>query len=256
MRKVKNLLFCALSFLVLLSSSAEAENYAIIFAGGANANSNWPRYYNNVMRYYDLLTLDLNYKPENVWVISSDGLDAGNDRNDGTSEDPILHNSDYSAITARGSTVLSATSANLQNTINGLTLGAEDFFHLWSFDHGGGTDPNPDGGDPDAPTIFGEEVLWGWGQSISDENLASWCDGINAGREVYVFGQCFAGGMLDNFNIGSSETGRFGASATNHYEPSYGDGFVRKWADSIENGETLTGHLFAHAFINDPYTAS
>ena len=220
-----------------------AEDYAIIFAGGANTTYNWPRYYNNVMRYYEILTDDLSYKPENVWVISSDGTNAGADQNIGSEEHPNLINSDYSSIVANGSSVLSATGAHLQTTIQNLDLGAEDYFHLWTFDHGGGT--------KNAPATYGEEVLNGWYESIADEDLNSWCSGVNAGREVYVFGQCYAGGMLDNFNIGETEVGRFGASATNHYESSYGSAFVGAWADSIDSGETDAGDLFIDALAGD-----
>ena len=224
---------------VMLSPVAVlAENYAVLFSGGSRLAKNYLRYYDNTLRFYNLLVDEFNYDPSNIWIVASDGTDPADDISNGTS-------SDWSAPIAAGATVFSADGTNLEDTITGLNTGPADLFLFWTFDHGGGT--------ANAPGTTGEETLTGWGTSYADEDVDAWVDEVDAGRIAVVYGQCFSGGILDNHNI-TSGSGMFGCAATNHYESSYGDGFVGAFSDGIEDhGYTTCHDLYQHAYENDPY---
>jgi|GEM_PF-2310648 len=217
--KMKFLTICVLA--AVLAPSARAENYAILFAGGGNQADNHIRYYNGTVDMYNALTGTMNYLPQNVFILAADGLDPADDINgDG--------NSDWSLFVAGGSTVDSATHNHLRDTINNLAgvIQPHDTFYLWTFDHGGGTS--------NAPATFGEEWLTGWGSNIRDDELAAWLAPVSAARQVYFFGQCFSGGMLDDLGIAGG-SGMFGAAACNHYETS------KWWTGDI--GDKTNGYL-------------
>jgi hypothetical protein len=168
------------------------------------------------------------------------------DKNIGNWDNPVYRNSNMSFVPSNR--LLSATATNLSNTLNTIeTLADEnDHFFFYSFDHGGGS--------YNASGTFGEEVLNGWGQDIRDDQLVQWLDDIDAGYSTYVFAECFAGGMLDDFgNLGD---GQFGAAATNHYEYSYGDGFANAVVNAFNAGYRSTHGLFQYALQHDPYAAS
>jgi hypothetical protein len=231
-----------------LTAPATAENYAILFAGGADPNYNLTPYYDNTLRMYNLVTgTTLNFLPQNVWVLASDGLDPHADRLYGK-------DSNWSSVVANGSTVLSATNADLRTTLQNLPTGPADLLYLWTFDHGDGKEG--------WVNVKDEEALYGWGKDangnyivIRDDELANWDSKLVCGRRAYVFGQCYSGGMIDELNISQGQW-RFACAATNHYEPSWGDGFVHAFADGISDPNhayTKTFDLYQHAYHNDPY---
>ena len=245
--------------LLVMAPAAHAEHYAVLFSGGSyirDADENHERYYNATLGMYNRLVNPnrLGYKPENVWVLFSDGLDPGIDL-----DHPIALNSssDWSSVDARGSTVLEASSANLEATLRGLhDTDPEDLVMLWTYDHGHGSKNK---------YIYGEEELVGWGSGIADEELAEWCGGdllggdpgrvIGAYREVYIFSQCYSGGMLDDLHIDESVGPRFGCASGRHYEvtqstPPVYNGFAQAWNDAISDGLTRTSELFEEAEEN------
>ena len=215
----------------------DPENYAVLFAGGIRIAKNFPRYYNNVKNLYEHLVNDRDLKPENIYVLYADGTDDSDDLTSGNT----TSNSDMTYA----ENVMAGTGANLEDVlVNVLSpiIDRNDHFFFWTFDHGGGTS--------NAPGTTDEEVLSGWGDSISDEDLEEWLDTIDAGRTTYVFGQCFAGGMLDNLEPLNSFM--HGSAATNHYESSYGDGFVAAYLTGLLLHNN-THDVYQYAYEHDGY---
>ena len=228
----------ACSVLVFSPAAAQADSYAVLFNGGCIDYLNYPLYYENTLRMYGLVTGELNFAAENVFVLASDGTDPAPDLSDGTS-------SDWTTALSAGSTVLSATRENLGSVLGGLGAGPADLVFLWTYDHGYGAVGEPE--------TTGEEALYAWGHTIADDVLAGYVAGLGAGRQAFVFGQCFSGGMLDDLNV-TAGTGRFGCAATNHYEYSWGDAFVSAFADGISDESLTTTHaLYQHAYANDRF---
>ncbi|MFO0930649.1 MAG: C13 family peptidase [Gemmataceae bacterium] len=211
-------------------------NFAVLFSGGVSVSKNYDRYYNNIKGMYQVLTGELNVRPENIYVIIADGTDSAADR-------PGNINSDLSF--AAGAHVLSATKAHLLDTLGTLAgqVDDTDHFFFYSFDHGSGS--------VNASMTTGEEELCGWGENIRDDELAPALLNIHAKHSTYVFTQCFAGGMLDN--LMALPAGSFGAAATNHYEYSWGDGFAAAYLAALRNGWRYTQSVFNQAKANDPY---
>ena len=217
----------------------QGTNYVVLFSGGVNMANNHVRYYDNIKAMYQTIVGACNVRPENVFILHADGNDSAVDRSDGM-------NSDMSY--ANGANVLSATRNNLLNTLANLStrVDANDSFFFYSFDHGGGS--------VSESSTFGEEVLNGWGSDIRDDELAPALLAINGKTNAYVFTQCFAGGMVDDLGVLGSN--RHAASATNHYEYSWGDGFAKAYQQALAAGWRYSDNLFNQAKANDPFTAS
>ena len=234
-----------LAVLCLAQATARAEHYAILFAGGVDAANNDDRFYEVTWDMYFRTRDFLNFLPENIYVIAFDGTNAGVDRASGVS-------SDWTNILASGSTVQEATAANLLATIQGLGAAERDTFLFWAYDHGSGTE-----GDRNA---FDEEELCGWGEDIGDSQFASQVSAANlgAGRQAFVFCQCFAGGMLDNLACATTP-GRFGCAASSHFEPALWNplataphGFSDAFVEGIESRITSTHDLYNYAYSQTP----
>ncbi|MCY2953455.1 MAG: GEVED domain-containing protein [Planctomycetota bacterium] len=213
-------------------------NYAVLFAGGANASNNHARYYNNIKDVYNTLVDTHKLAPENIYVLFADGTNVAADQNSGGG---VLINSDMSYAV----NVQSATSANLETTLTTTmknAVDANDHFFFYSFDHGGG--------DNNVPGTTGEESRTTWGSCVADADLADWLGQINAGHSTYVFTQCFAGGMQDNLlPLPSYE---HSSAATNHYEYSWGDGFAHAYMDGLAT-LTRSHDVYWYAYSNDAY---
>ena len=213
--------------------AGKSKNYAVLYSGGVNAANNHDRYYNNTKELYEILRNTYGIPQDNIYVFFADGTNSAVDRSSGV-------NSDMSYATK----VYSASPANLESVlVDTLTplVDSNDHLFFWSFDHGGGT--------YNAPGTTGEEVINGWGGNVDDADIASWLDGVGAGYLTAVYTQCFAGGILDNMTLGSTE---HGSAATNHYEYSWGDGFAAAYNDG------LVAHRNAHdvywyAYTHNPY---
>jgi hypothetical protein len=231
---------------VARSTLQDGANFAVLFSGGVEASQNHKRYYDNIKNLYQTLVAQCNFRPENVYIIYADGTDPADDRNDGKDSDGenIIRNSDMSF--AAGATILSATKANLLDTLSEVAsdVDSKDYFLFYSFDHGNGTVAQP--------ATIGEEVLCGWGGDIRDDELAPALRDVRGKYNSYVFAQCYAGGMLDDL-MPLSPSNAFGCSATNHYEYSYEDGFAAAFVNALKAGHRNTSTLFQLARQNDPY---
>ncbi len=241
---MKKSLSFLLVFIVLLcfASMAQATSYAVVFSGGYNQDNNFDRYYEETLRMWTSLTTTLNYDVSNVYVLFADGTNTAPDRSSGV-------NSDWSMIESAGGNIQSAYESDLENVLTtlGSTMATEDDFYFWSFDHGANTDP---------PNIDNTSLIaWqgaGGDGYIQDDQFASWVNPFNVNTESYVFGQCYAGGMVDDLGITDGD-GRFATWAADWYEPSYGSGYVDAWADGIDAGLTNTIELAEYAIANDPF---
>ena len=232
-------------------TTAEPVNYAVLFSGGDKVAVNYAIYYENIREMYQVLLTHYGLDPHNIQVLYADGRDPAPDmRGEANSDMSFAQN------------VLPATGDNLRSTLVSLStkIDANDHFFLWTFDHGLGS--------PNQPSVVGEEVLKGWGsgESISDDQLRVWLQGlsggddpqefgvpadysgVSAGFDTYVFAQCFSGGMLDDLDTGAST---FGAASANHYEASYSDYFASAFTEALAHGYNSTHDAFQYALNHD-----
>jgi hypothetical protein len=234
--------------LLLATSAARAENYAVLFSGGYEAAQNDDRFNMETLRMWNIYTGVLGFSPNNIYVLSSDGTDPAPDLMSGNS-------SDWTAVTAAGGHVLAATSDNLHATLQdlGQVITGGDNFHFWSGDHGyNDTDPpgpaTPDGGG-----------LAAWNlQLVPDDVFASWVNPIDARSKLFVFTQCFAGDMVDDLNLGDNGFAAYAAAWNEESSFSTASNgsildWANTWADGIGQGLDSTWALGDYAKKNDPY---
>ncbi|MDD5093806.1 MAG: Ig-like domain-containing protein [Dehalococcoidia bacterium] len=221
----------------LYIDAAPIQNYAVLFAGGIRLAKNFPRYYDNIKKMYQTLLSDFPISADHIWILYADGTNSAIDRSDNINSDMSYASAAY---------VMAGTSDNLETVLTETLpplVDSDDHFLFYSFDHGGGAE--------NVPSSQGEEVLCGWGDNISDDDLNDWLDLVGAGYTTVVHTQCFAGGMIDDLLPTASDI--FAASATNHYEASWGNGFANAYADALINGHNNSYDAYVYAHDHDPY---
>lgn len=222
--------------LLVITGTARAENYAVLFAGGNGSGDNEPRYYEQISHHYHVLKDNLGYKPENIWILFADGLDPAADQSDGT-------NSNWYTHASQGAHVMMGNEAELNEVLEGFqNLDPHDMFYFYCFDHGSGTQDDKDDHD--------EEQITAWsGSDINDEEFAASTALVGAERQVYVLGQCYSGGILEELDM--SGDWKFGCASCTHFEKSYSygyDGLNECWSDAItEQGRHTTYSVYATA---------
>jgi hypothetical protein len=204
---------------------APHTTYAVLFSGGGDSANNHDRYYDETLRMWDIATTL--FGVNQVYTLFADGTDPAIDRSSNVS-------SDWTPITNAGGHIQPATSANLQAVLAQLAIDIEptDSFYLWTFDHGDGDEPGPN--IPDEMPYEAKLIGWGANDEITDDQLATWVQPINAMAEAYAFGQCFCGGMADDILGAPNADNRFVAWAQGNYDCSYGQGWIDAWADGLE----------------------
>lgn len=220
---------------------ADHLDYAVLFSGGFNADSNHDYYYTSTLNMWDVTVNTLGFDPSRVFVLAADGTNPAADRDSG-------NNSDWSGVVARGTTVEAASSANLASLFGVLakTMTADDSFYFWSFDHGGNSDP---------PQL-GNSVLWGWNQDpIYAADFAAWASDFDVKAQIYAFAQCNASGMAYALTQYPREN-RFSAWAAAWNEPSWGEGWADAWAEGIESGLRDTVPLGIYAWEHDIFASA
>jgi len=65
----------------MASEQNQADNYAVFFVGGGDADHNYARYYNSLKGVYEIVTSQHGLAPENVYVLYGDGGKAEPDKN-------------------------------------------------------------------------------------------------------------------------------------------------------------------------------
>ena len=245
--KLNHLLFCLILSIFILPATSHAlehESYAILFSGGGDAAGNYWYYYDETLRMWNIMVFNLGFNPHNVYVLFADGTNEGEDQ---LTKDGSTIDSDWSEVVNNGGIVRPATSSELQATISAVAdlVTLDDSFHFWSFDHGYNLGTIDSGG------------LTAWGESISDDDFASWVLDIHAMAEDYIFAECHSYDMVNDLNIIQGDH-EFAAWAADWYEPSWtsGDGqrgWADSWADGLESGLRSTWSLGQYALEKDPY---
>ncbi|MBN1609357.1 MAG: hypothetical protein JW940_22190 [Polyangiaceae bacterium] len=209
-----------------------ASKYAVLIAGGANAASNYTRYWNDLSAMYGLLT-NRGYAAANIYVVYANGA-----ARDATM--PV----NYSATHANIATVFTTLAGK---------MGANDTLYVMLNDHGGGfmnpsvggypvgnysgvldttteeDDPgaseaavNQDlNGDGDkADSVNFDETLSLWYETMTDDEFVTEVNKItNYGKMIIQMKQCFSGGFVHDL-VGPRRIVMASAGA---YEPSWSE---------------------------------
>ena len=233
-----------------LGIRVQAENYAILFAGGGSTDENKSWFYDETIRQYDNLVNHLGFLPGNIYICAADGLDPGVDQYRYVGANV---SSDWSHVTGTGGHVLAGTGAELCNQMHDINSTAADLVHIWVYDHGW-----TDTSNIHYPSDLG---VSGWhaggGGDFDRDNLNQWAGDMPAWRQSFVFGECFSGGMLEGLYIAPGEQWRHGAASACFDEESFYDPFytsyVEAYNDAIQGGRTFTGAIASYAQSNDGY---
>ena len=213
-----------------VSTTPSANDYALLFVGGGQTESNFDRYYSALVDYYYELVGEFSLDPTKIYILYADGDVTGTSRNR-LDEFGESATSNMTFATSIGSPVRAATGASLTATLGEIAnlMAADSHLLFWTFDHGDGTPPVDKKGivHPDAPTNR-YDYLIGWNkEGISGATVRDALFQIRQGYVTCVFTQCFSGGILDD--IFDPATGRLsnlydgsahfaGGASTNHYE--------------------------------------
>lgn len=199
-----------------------STTYLLLFAGGMNANYCYVRYQRDLQRLANTLTL-----LAGTGVLSTSIL-----HGDGGLKFNILSSSVGS---------LPATRVNLKQAFARMAtlLTASDRFIFVASNHGG-------------PSSTGAR-LWCWDEEFVDNSeFLEWCKPIESAMQVYVFGQCYAGGFLP-----VAALNRLVLTACGPLEVSYAtsdlqnDEFILRICEAIEGGASNWSEVFTHAMAND-----
>jgi len=153
--------------------------YAVLINGGVDDANNHLRYWNHLSMVYCALTQVYGYKPENIYVHSTDGTAAHNHGSlnlDGPDhpEDDIEY---------------PATKSSIESTFNHLDLYMDEDDQLFVFvtDHGGSED------------YISNSYFWLWDwDTIRDDELADMVEPFNCAEMIFLLVQCYSGGFIDD----------------------------------------------------------
>lgn len=161
------------------------HKFAVLISGGYDSYNNWPRYWNDVSFMYKTLKYKYGYKDENIYVLSSDGLNPAPDNLMGWNSNPDLDGDGYPDID------FSATRKNLGRVFDILSkqMTAEDLLFVFTNGHGGQIDP-----DTDQTAVY----LALWHDIITDKDLAAEVNKIRSyDTMVFVMEPCNSGGFYE-----------------------------------------------------------
>jgi len=147
--------------------------YAVLVCGGWNAGSNYGRYWNDLQFMYKALKNKYKYSDDEIIVLYANGTHSPNGDFDGNGSNDI----DYAATKANLTTVFNSVAS---------TIAANGKFFFYATNHGG----------DDAGAHKSNLTLWG--ESIKDYEFGALSKKISCKQAVYVFEQCFSGGMMDD----------------------------------------------------------
>jgi hypothetical protein len=63
------------------TEQGSADNYAVLFVGGGDADNNYPRYFNSLKGIYEIAEGQFELPPENIYVLYADGKNSSPDKN-------------------------------------------------------------------------------------------------------------------------------------------------------------------------------
>ncbi len=201
------LLPIAVGFVFIMTGISQAAPYAVLINGGYDKYNNNIAFYNDLSTIYGTLIDDYGYLEENVYVLNSDGLNSGDDRNTviDFDTDPWTYSYDSSPFDF---TDYAATIDDIQTVFSTLStkMTSQDSLFVWTTDHGG-TQGGMDTG------------LWLWeGSFLTDDVFAAEVNKIsNYAYEFFSFQQCYSGGFIDDL----ANSNRVIMSAASAYESAW-----------------------------------
>jgi len=151
----------------------QQSKIAVLVSGGYNSSSNYGRYWNDLQFIYKALKEKYQYTDSEIIVLYANGTHSPNGDFDGDGNNDI----DYAATKANLTTAINQVAARI--TKNGK-------FFFYSTNHGG-----DDPGDNNSNLTL-------WGESIKDYEFGALTKKIKCANAIYVFEQCFSGGMTDD----------------------------------------------------------
>ncbi len=202
------------------------EKYAVLLCGGWNSGSNYARYWNDLQFIFKTLKQKYGYSDSEIIVLYANGTHSPNGDFDGNGTNDI----DYAATKANLTTVLNSVARNISSSGK---------FFFYATNHGG-----------DEPGAHKSNLTL-WGENIKDYEFANLAKKITCSEAIYVFEQCFSGGMMDDLlNAQSKPCGKPKVcvmTAARHDEVSWGcdtegqyDEYVYHWTSAV-NGKTPSG---------------
>ncbi len=230
-----------------------AENYVVLFAGGAGLSSNRPRYYYNFRSVYEALVENYDIPRNHIYVLYADGTSSN--------ADYMLNGASYNSNMsyANGSHVYSASKSNFTSVMRSLAEVADSNDHLlvYVYDHGSGEE--------DDRNRRGEERICTWDfysdGGISGSEYNNLMRSVGAGYQTHLFAQCFAGGILDALDMSSGSKRVYGAASDTHYSPAISrvntstgvgnGGFAYEVLQAFSDGVNNTGNLAQYVITNN-----
>lgn len=157
------------------------HKYAVLISGGYNPVNNHIRYWNDISFIYKTLRNKYGYKASNIYVLYADGLSPDVDNSDGENSKQSLDGDKRPDITG------AATKAQLSivfDTLKG-RLTEQDFLFIFTTDHGGQSETDPEGA-----------VIYLWGDYIDNVEFGAEVDKLTAyDAMVIAMEQCYSGGF-------------------------------------------------------------
>ena len=220
-----------------VSSASMEHYYAVILSGGANAISNYSRYWNNSAYIYEVLAHQYGYDPSKVFVLMSDGKNPALDQNITPIGTPIYSLDDFIYTSSNpdldGDGIddvdYAATGANVRSVFSQLAsqLTNEDHLFVYTTDHGY------------FDKTRNESALYLWNEEkFYASDFAQMVKAINAKSINIVMGQCYSGGFIEYF---TSSTNVCISTACRKDETSYSmpngvyDEYLYYWTSSHYN---------------------
>ena len=158
------------------------HKYAVLISGGFNAYNNHIRYWNDIAFLYRTLRDKYGYKAENIYVLYADGAVPSADNTSSEDlPDPNLGGVKKVEITGP------ATKAQVSSVFDALKskLTAQDFLFVFTTDHGGQSETDPEGA-----------VLYLWGETIDNVAFGAEVNKLTAyDTMVIAMEQCYSGGF-------------------------------------------------------------
>lgn len=214
-----------------VTKDRKGKSYAVIISGGANADNNHVRYWNDCSILYQILRRLYSIPRENIYVYMSDGFDTAHDLHLGTNPETFYKPEDYidspTDLDADGNDDISGDASfnSLNNCFSQLknTLKEEDHLYIFTTDHGSCDDAGVGNG----------LYLWDF-NILTMSDFATMLKGIKAPIDI-VMEQCYSGCFIHPIEeLGQKITI---ATAAHRKETSVGytyyNPFAYKWACAI-----------------------
>lgn len=194
--------------------------FVVLFAGCMNSDNVFPRYYNDLQRFGDVLSSLPGVDSTSLTVLHSDGSPP------------------FQFAGLANPNVLDGSASALNSVLQGIasTASANDRFVFVASNHGGANGSI--------------SYLWCWNQEKVDApSFASACAAIQAQQQGYIFGQCNSGGFIAPLQSQKRVilAGCGQASVTHQSADGLYDEFLRLVVQSLENGERRLSSAFANA---------